>query len=213
VVALAADDPTRARAEIDRALAQWSRDGFHMQHLGALQSNVLVDLYEGDSASAARRVAAARSSLRGSPILRGRLARIAALVTQASASLAAAAASPEPSPHIASALRDAKLLEAEGSGGEPMAWPIASAGLIRASAAALRGDTAAARSLLEAAITSFEQASMALDASAARRRLGALVGGSEGRGLIEAADAFMVGQGVVRPDRLAAALAPGFKRA
>jgi hypothetical protein len=49
---------------------------------------------------------------------------------------------------------------------------------------------------------------MALYAAAARRRLGELLGGAEGAALIEAADDWMAGQGVARPERLTALFVP-----
>jgi hypothetical protein len=49
---------------------------------------------------------------------------------------------------------------------------------------------------------------MALHATVARRRLGELLGGNEGAGLVVAADAWMREHGVRDPDRMAALLAP-----
>ena len=53
---------------------------------------------------------------------------------------------------------------------------------------------------------------MGLFAASARRHLGQLRGGDEGRELIEHADAWMRTQLILRPDRMAACLAPGFAR-
>jgi hypothetical protein len=47
-------------------------------------------------------------------------------------------------------------------------------------------------------------------AAAARRQLGILRGGDEGAELVHEADEFFRGQGVLRADRFAAMLAPGF---
>ena len=49
---------------------------------------------------------------------------------------------------------------------------------------------------------------MALHAAVASRRRGEIAGGSEGRALVEAADAWMQGQGVRNPGRMAGMLAP-----
>jgi hypothetical protein len=49
---------------------------------------------------------------------------------------------------------------------------------------------------------------MRLFAAAARRQLGLLLGGDEGRTLVAGADAGMAGQQVVRPERMAALLVP-----
>jgi hypothetical protein len=50
---------------------------------------------------------------------------------------------------------------------------------------------------------------MALHAAVARRRRGELVGGTEGAALVEAANAWMHAQGIVRPDGIVGMLAPG----
>ena len=51
---------------------------------------------------------------------------------------------------------------------------------------------------------------MGVYAAAARRHLGNLVGGDEGRDLIARADAWMIGQGITNPARMAAGITPGF---
>jgi hypothetical protein len=51
---------------------------------------------------------------------------------------------------------------------------------------------------------------MHLYAACARRRRGQLLGGDAGRRLVEEADAWMSGQAIRRPDRMADLLAPGF---
>ena len=50
---------------------------------------------------------------------------------------------------------------------------------------------------------------MQLFAAAARRRRGELAGGEEGAAAMAAADAWMRGQAIRRPERMAAMLAPG----
>ena len=51
---------------------------------------------------------------------------------------------------------------------------------------------------------------MALHAAAARRRLGAVVSGDEGKGLVATADAWMAGAGVSNIEGMVRMLAPGF---
>ena len=53
------------------------------------------------------------------------------------------------------------------------------------------------------------QPDMALHAACARRRLGELTGGDEGRTLIAAANEWMRGQEIKNPERMAAVIAPG----
>jgi hypothetical protein len=80
---------------------------------------------------------------------------------------------------------------------------------IRAALAAARGDRAAAAELLALAAARFDALDMALHAAALRYRLGRLVGGDRGRELTAGAIGWMEGQGILRPDRMAATFAPG----
>jgi hypothetical protein len=50
---------------------------------------------------------------------------------------------------------------------------------------------------------------MGLHAAAARRRRGELIGGADGEALVREADAWMRGQDVRDPGRMAALIAPG----
>jgi len=54
---------------------------------------------------------------------------------------------------------------------------------------------------------------MALHAAVTRRRRGELMGGEAGSGLVAAADAWMSGQAIRNPARMAQMLAPGLWRA
>jgi hypothetical protein len=74
----------------------------------------------------------------------------------------------------------------------------------------LNGDQDSAVKLLGEAARAFRQAQFKLHAAATNRQLGRLLGGDEGRELIEKADETMKEEGVVKPDRIAAMLAPGF---
>ena len=74
----------------------------------------------------------------------------------------------------------------------------------------VRGDSVNARRQLIAAVDAFDDISMGIYAAAARRHLGKLVGGDEGRALIARADAWMIGQGITNPARMAAGITPGF---
>jgi len=62
--------------------------------------------------------------------------------------------------------------------------------------------------LLEDAERRLRELDMQLHAAAYRRHRGGLIGGALGAALVADADAWMRGQGVLRPDRLAWAFAP-----
>src|SRR5262249_46327180 len=119
--------------------------------------------------------------------------------------LAAATAAAERAPLLRAADRDARLLRRER-----IAWAEALAQLVRAGVAMGRRDAEGTRQLLEEAAGGLEAAGLCLHAAAARRRLGERVAGSQGRRLVERAEAWMKSQNVRRPDRMTALLAPGF---
>jgi hypothetical protein len=96
---------------------------------------------------------------------------------------------------------------------EKMPWSTAEAQLTRAGAVvAARGDDARAIALLRSAVAGLDGAGMQLYAAASRRCLGKMLGGDEGRALIDAADAWMREEGIAAPARVTAVLAPGFSR-
>jgi hypothetical protein len=76
--------------------------------------------------------------------------------------------------------------------------------------ASRRGRTKDCAEALRRAIAGLDAWEMGLFAGVARRRLGQVIGGDEGRALVAQSDAMMEAQGVVRPDRLTRALAAGY---
>jgi hypothetical protein len=84
--------------------------------------------------------------------------------------------------------------------------------LTLASVAGLEGKLELAASELRRTVAVFERLNMASDLAACRRRLAALLGGDEGRAQQQAADAWMVEQQILRPDRFTDMIAPGFDR-
>jgi hypothetical protein len=71
-----------------------------------------------------------------------------------------------------------------------------------------RGETEAAVDLLTSAAVGFDAGHMKFYANVARRRLGEVTGGEEGRLRMEAADTWMRSHGVREPSRLGAMIAP-----
>ena len=53
---LAADEPETARRNVREAIEQWSHGGFLLQHWSAMASEVEIELYVGDGASAYARL-------------------------------------------------------------------------------------------------------------------------------------------------------------
>jgi hypothetical protein len=73
-----------------------------------------------------------------------------------------------------------------------------------------RGDAARASAFARQAAGEFEAADMALYAAAARRRLGELLNGDEGRQLIDESEAWMAKQQIKNPVAVSNLMAPGF---
>ena len=84
------------------------------------------------------------------------------------------------------------------------------AAMLRAAVAHLQGDRAAAIALLARADELSARSGLGLSNLAVRRARGVLLGGAEGAALIAEADAICVGQGLRRPEGVAAVFAPGF---
>ena len=121
------------------------------------------------------------------------------------AAVAAATASRDPGSLLRAAESYARRLDRERTD-----WTAAMALLVRSGVASVRGDTETAARSLRGAVGLCETAEVGLFAASARRHLGRLIGGDEGRSLVEQADAWMRSQGVVNPARMAACMAPGF---
>jgi hypothetical protein len=210
---LAEDRPADARAEVDQAMGAWSsRSGFTSQHYFEVVARVHIDLYEGRGAAAWERITEAWPKLEASLVLRLQHIRIELHHLRARAALAAAAASPAASSssviqkRLEAALDDAKQIAGEDA---PWAPPLAT--LIRAGAAAVEGDEAAAASALLVGGEGCADLGMALHAAAARLFRAALTGGPGGRADEEEALVWMREHGIKSPRLMAAILIPGFR--
>ncbi|MFQ5790097.1 MAG: serine/threonine-protein kinase PknK, partial [Acidobacteriota bacterium] len=201
---LAADQPDKAREEGRHAIERWSHQGFHIQHYEETWAQVNIALYSGDKRAAWDLVSERWPALKRSLLLRIQIIFIPALGMRAASALAAAASGIEPWKLLRVAERDARRIE-----GEKVAWADPLAQLIRAGVVAMRGEVAVAVVLLASAEEGFEAVDMTLYAAVARRRRGELIGGEQGRTLVNEADDWMTGQEIRNPGRMTAMLAPG----
>jgi tetratricopeptide (TPR) repeat protein len=206
LVWLAADDPTRARAEVIEALKAWPHEGFHLQHYSSLLALVQIELYTGDAEVAWKHIQGQWPALENSMLLRIQVLRLEAMHLQARAALATAVADKQVARQR---FRVAETM-AKRIARERMPWSDPFVALIRAAIANSKGDSAAARTLLSDAIERFDLADMHLYAMAARRRLGQLTNGERGAELQREADKWMADQKIHQPRRMTQMLAPGF---
>jgi hypothetical protein len=204
---LAADDPERARAEADGAMARWSRHGYHSPHYWHMVGDVSARLYAGEPREAWERVRRDWAPLRRSLLLRVQQARIEFHALRGRAALALATATPP------GRERDALLAEARASvrrvRREHTRWGTSLSQLLAAGVAAQSGDGDGARAALAEAASGFDAADMALHAAVARRCDGHLRGGAAGAADVTRADAWLAGAGVKNPARFVRLIAPG----
>jgi hypothetical protein len=204
---LAADAPDRACEEIEAGTARWQQQMFDYLNLWVRGARTDIALYRGERPAPARRVIAPWRSFARSLERFVQAGFLLGLDSRARRRLGAAAQTDDARERVrllAGVDRHARrMLRQHTRWGDPLAQ------LLRASVAAMRGDRPRALWLLEVAESGFATAEMALHGAVARRRRGELTGGEAGRALVASADAWMQGQGIRRPERMAAMLAPG----
>jgi hypothetical protein len=204
-VRLAEDKPEEARQELREVMDQWSRREFYYQHHNAVVAQAQIDLYTGRYQAAWEYVEQQWPGYAASQMLRIQVLRIEALLLRARSALGAAAVAAAPERLLRAVEKDARRLEKEGT-----PWANNDAHLLRAGVACIRRDQPGAGRLLAAVASGFDECDMPLSAAAARRRLGKLLGGEEGRALVTQADAWMSGQRIRNPERMTAMMVPGF---
>jgi hypothetical protein len=209
LLSLMADEPARAREELDHAAAQWSHQGFQLQHYFHLVGEAEISLYAGAATEALAGLLQRWRALERSLLLRTvQLFGIEARHLRARCAIAAVGAGQQDSAEadrlLESALAEARRITKEGT-----AWGNPLALLIRAAVASHRARPEETASLLSAAERDFDANDMVLYRSATRRALGVGLGGDEGRDLVESADEWMAGQKIRNPERMTSMLVPG----
>jgi eukaryotic-like serine/threonine-protein kinase len=196
---LAADRIDDSAAEVTASLTQWTKRFFNLQHRYALCTWIDIDLYTGNPKRADERLTAAWPALRGILFV-FQFARIEMIFYRARIALAGACDAAA----LRRAERDARRLSTERA-----AWADALSLLIRATVAQARGEVSQAVETLQLAETALRDCHIHHHAAAAQYRRGGLIGGAEGRGLVEAATEWMRHQQIVNPARMVNLLAPG----
>jgi serine/threonine protein kinase len=202
MAALCQDDPDSVQAGMAEAIGPWTRQAFQVPHYNHLVTGAQVELYAGRPEAAWRAIESRWPALRASQLLRVQIMRVIFVRLRAETALA-----------LAARTRGAAFIRAAGAGAyrlehedSPMARCFAL--ILRGGLAHLAGERESARRHLADATAACEAAAMHLYAAAARRRLGEVTGGTEGRALVAAADEWMTGQGVRNPARMTEMLAP-----
>jgi len=200
---LAADDPLAARRTIENTLANWTRAGYHEQHLLAFLGSGWADLYEGKPADAWQRVHREWPLMEKDFLLRADNNRVHVTDVRARSAIWCASQTPDSQTYLRSAGRDAAYFEKQH-----LRHGHAFGFVTRAGIAALRGDRGGALTLLERALALYDRVEMKCHAAAARRRLGLLIGGQRGAEYVGAAEEWMRRQGIQNPARMTDMLIP-----
>jgi tetratricopeptide (TPR) repeat protein len=204
LVHLAADDPGGAIAETTRAIQQWRKTRYDVQHFGATISCIDADLYAGRTAEARRRILSAWPAIRRSLYTRKcQILRTTLFFARGRTALAEWLRDPS-----ARELRVETEQFAARLGKLHSPWGDALSKLLRAGIMAGLKRPAEAILLLAQAEEILRQQDLRLLAAATLRRRGELEGPA-GIQRIEAADAFMRSETILRPDRMTAMILPG----
>jgi serine/threonine protein kinase len=190
---LLGDDVEAARRHLREAMAAWSQRGFSLQHYRALLAEANIELYAGNGRRAYDLVTGQWRALKKSFLMHVQYVRADAYFLLARCALA--------TNRVGEAAAFARKLDREA-----MPWTRTLAALVWAGVARGAGDRDATRAHLRAAVDYADASDMRLHAAVAKLRLGDLDGTSTEAG--DRAREWMTGQGIVRPDRVAAMLAP-----
>jgi hypothetical protein len=202
---LSADQPGLAERFIRDTIAVLPGDRFLMPNVWVFTLQVYTALYQGQGEAAWTLVNEQWPSLSRSLFLRIEYVAIVTLDVRARAAIAAAAGTTgTTNRHVNEALRTAKKLARRHS-----RWACATALMIQACVASVKGQREAAVDLLERAETAFRLADMSQCVAACQYRRGGLVGGETGAGLIADAEAWTRAQGIANGARIFDMLAPG----
>ncbi len=200
---LADDDIAAAQSTIESAMRQWTQMDTNLQHFTAVLGGTYIDLYRGDPQATYDRHAREWGRFKKAMLTRAQICHIVLQEAFARSAIALAGRGGDSSRLLAEAeSRANKVLK------ENMPYGTAWGTLLLAGVAFGRGDRAGCERQLRTAIDRLEEVHMRLFATVARRRLGELVGGADGRRLVDEANAWMREQTIRNPDRMAYALAP-----
>ena len=206
---LVQDDPAGGRADVEDAMAIWSKRSFQT---GALLRSSSPATKHRPLHRRQRRRARGQDPRalgwrsKGSLLVLVQAVRIQARQSRARTSIALAGETGDRA-LLRSAARDARSLEREH-----MAWSTAMAKLLRAGIERTGGNADRTVAHLRDAMAGFAAADMVVYEQATRRALGGVLAGDEGSALVKGADAWFAKEGVKSPAKMTAMMAPGFVR-
>lgn len=176
-----------------------------------LYAEALLAIYTAEPVRAFETFAAEHESARRTPISRMALTGALGYATHrgrcAAAALGSTSLSPAQRQQLVAALKESiGMLKRRG-----MTRSQGMGAMLEAALAAAHGQDRKAAEELRAAVAKFDQAEARMHAAAARRRLGQMIGGTEGRELVTGGEAFMREQGVQELEPMTELNCPGFR--
>ena len=206
---LAADRPGTASDSVVSGLRAWPAPGYQLQNAMAALILAWIAFYEGKAGRNLDFVEEQWRLIRANHIDSFDNMRATTLDFRCRTALAAANRHNKTSPQRTKALKIARecsrILDRQTN-----PWGRASARVAQAALQEFEGNVAAAAETFLAAAIVFEEIDMMGYAWSARRRAGQMIGGEEGRNLVEAADRWFESQSILRPERFAAMHVGGF---
>ena len=198
-------EPESARAICDRALAQWTQDGFHVQHWQVMVYRPDIDVYQGEPLRGYDAFMAQMPALKKSLLLHAGFIRTTTHFVRARLALATLDVRPEwKRARVTEARAMARRLRREH---DP--WAGVCAHMVTAAVENTLGDRGAAVASLRAAVAEAESTDTVIYGLASRLRLGQLLGGEEGSALLKATGDALREQGCADPERWAGIYLPG----
>jgi hypothetical protein len=196
------DQLEAARDVVARAREDLSRRTVTVLHWQCAQSNAWAELYAGNAAKAVEVLGEALPAMRRAFLTRVYIVKAFVAYSRTTAWLGALSDGARESDRLQASIRRVS----RDLGKDPISR--AASHLISAELSVLRGELDAAVATYRNAALGFDAVDMIGHAAVARWRLGELVGGDEGRALLNQARAALDAEGIVRPDRVVAMYAP-----
>lgn len=204
---LLAGDPDLARRRADEALSPWKDESFQLAHYFHLVARCQIDLYEGHPERTLERLEQEWRRVQLSMSLQIQNFRVTLRHLRARAAIGTALHAP--SKKKRERLLDSAREEAKRIREDDVAWAKPLALSLDGGIAAAGGDGKRAANDLREASVAFREIDMLGHAAAVDLERGRLLGGDEGRELVDSAEQWLKGEKVVAPDRISKMLVPG----
>ena len=206
-VYLCSDEPAEGLEVSYNAISQWSQAGSQVHLMWEVWAASDIALYQRRGSLAWAGIRQKWPTMEGALSLHVQFSKLCMLDLRGRSALGAIDEGASSADGVRRLMREAERATRRMDR-ERTDWGSALAELLRAGMDVRRGQKDAARRRLELAEQRLGDLDMHLHRAVARRRLGELIGGSEGASRIAASEAWMLSEGIRNPERLAYVFAP-----